>query len=430
MSNDFDLKETRNSLVAKDNRLIQNSRYSLNNIENKAVAYLISKILPDDEPGKIYRFNCAEFQSLLKWGKEDSYQYMKIMLQNLGDMSWWIDGEIEGRKKDILLRWFNITRMDPGTGDIEISFQSDMFPFLLDLQKHLAEEGRYFTSYKLQNISLMKHKYSPRIYELLKSYQFNNKKWTFENGTGTIYDLQYRIAPTITDKKTRKAIADIPESWSNWAIFKRDVLNPAVKEINRYTDIKVAYAGKKEDLHHKKTRAIRTIEFYMVEKTGIEQKDTDELIDAEYREIEDRESYHQYTLDEVFETVEAAFFREHEESLRREQKEKDRLAEERKEELEEKSKTPILYGEINNARNAGFSDEKLHQLYITAIEGRVESMLPPSSWDVFAADLCVYYYDKIIATPEETKTTTYQRLLDSVKKDYDGMADVYIRAHR
>ena len=429
MNTEFDLTETRKSLVAKDNRLIQNSRFSLGAVENKAVTYLISKIRPDDTPGKIYRFNCAEFQALLKWGKEDSYQYMKIMLQNLGDMSWWIDGEIEGKKKDILLRWFNIVRMDPGTGDIEISFQGDMFPYLLDLQKHLEEEGRYFTSYRLQNIALMKHRYSPRIYELLKSYQFNNRKWTFENGTGTIYDLQRRIAATVMDKKTRNPVSEVPESWANWAIFRRDVLDPAVKEINKYTDIKVAYQGKKEDLHHKKTRAIRTIEFYMVEKTGLEQQDTDDLIDAEYQEIEDREAYHQLTLDEVFETVESTFFREHEESLRKEQKEKQRLEAEKKEELADSSKHRMLAELLNIERNAGLSEEKICQLYTAAIEGKVEGVLKPSEWEIFAADLIVHYYDQVMASPEDTRTTPYKRILDSVKKDYDSMAGTYIKEH-
>ena len=50
MGNDFNLRESRNNLVAKDNRLIQNSRMSLGLLENKAVLYLISKIQPDDKP--------------------------------------------------------------------------------------------------------------------------------------------------------------------------------------------------------------------------------------------------------------------------------------------------------------------------------------------------------------------------------------------
>lgn len=420
MSSEFDLKETRNNLVAKDNRLIQNSRFSLGAIENKAILYLISKIQPGDKPGKIYTFNCKEFQALLKWNTEDSYSYMKIMLQNLGDISWWIDGEIEGRKKDILLRWFDITRMDPGSGDIEISFQSDMFPFLLDLQKHLEEEGRYYTSYKLQNVALMKHRYSPRIYELLKSYQFNNKLWTFENGTGTEYDLQRRIADTEMDKKTRKPISKIPESWKNWAIFKRDVLEPAVKEINKYTDIKVAYEGKKEDIHRRKTRAIRTIIFYMVGKTDPEQRDTDEIIDAEYREIEDRDKYHQITLEEL--SVSEKFFQAHEESLKREKAEKEMEAAEEKDKQAEKSKYPVLFGELNNDRDAKLDENKVRHLYDLAIHDRVAGRVALPNWEMFATNLILYYYDKIIATPEETTTTLYNRLMDSVRNDYDNEA--------
>ena len=420
MSSNFDLREARNNLVAKDNRLIQNSRFSLGAIENKAILYLISKIQPDDKPGKIYTFNCKEFQALLKWNTDDSYSYMKIMLQNLGDISWWIDGEVEGKKKDILLRWFDITRMDPGNGDIEISFQSDMFPFLLDLQKHLEEEGRYYTTYKLQNVTLMKHRYSPRIYELLKSYQYNNKKWTFENGTGSEYDLQRRIADTEMDKKTRKAVSLIPESWSNWAVFKRDVLEPAVKEINKYTDIKVAYDGKKEDIHHKKTRAIRTIEFYMVGKTGPEQRNTDEVIDAEYREIEDRDKYHQITLEEL--SVEDRFFQAHDVSLEEERMENEMIEAEKKEKQADKSKHPVLFAELNNDRNANLDEKKVDQLYSTAIQGRVAGEVDVRNWELFATDLVIHYYDKIAATPEETKSTPYQRLLNCLEKDYDGKA--------
>ena len=122
MENDFDLKKSRNNLVAKDNRLIQKSRMSLGLLENKAILYLISKIRPDDKPGKIYLFNCREFQALLNWGSEASYQNVKIMLQNLGDKSVWIDGDVNGRKKDILVRWFDIVHLDPGTGILRSAF--------------------------------------------------------------------------------------------------------------------------------------------------------------------------------------------------------------------------------------------------------------------------------------------------------------------
>ena len=415
----YDLRETRNNLVAKDNRLIQNSRYALSNNENKAVLYLISKIQPDDKPGKKYIFNCKEFQYLIKWNGDASYKKIKEMLTRLSDMRWWIDIDDDN---EALVRWFNIIHMNKGTGDIEISFHDDMFPFLLNLQQHLENDGHYFTTYKLQNITLMKHRYSPRIYEILKSYQFNNKKWTFENGTGTKYDLQRMIGDCILGDGVNGE-PTIPESWKNWAVFKRDVLDKAVMEINKYTDIKVAYDGKKEDLSHRKTRAIRTIEFYMVGKTEPEQQVTDQIIDAEYVQIQNEDDYHQMSIEEMF-------FKNHEKSLDEEREKRKVFEESANKKRKNKIKHKILFEELNEERNADFDEAKVNCLYSTAIRARVAGKVPRTEWEMFAVDLITYYYDKIIATVEDTKTTVYNRLLDCVKNDYDNQAKEIIEQYK
>lgn len=411
MGDEFNLKGERTHLVAKDNRLIQNSRMSLGLLENKAILYLISKIRPDDKPGKIYVFSCREFMTLMNWGTDNSCQKIKKMLQLLGDKSIWIEDKIEGRTKEILLRWFDIVHVDSECDEIEISFHQDMLPFLLNLQQNLEENRRYYTTYQLQNVTLMKHNYSSRIYELLKSYQYNNKKWTFEIGTGTEFDLQRRIANTVMDKSTGKAIPKIPKSWSNWAIFKRDVLAPAIEEINRYTDLKVDYEGKKEDLRHRKTRAVKTIDFYMVEKTSLEQSQTNQLIDEIYGMTETEDDCHQMSIEDLF-------FQEHESSLKEEKAELEWHEESEIEEQASKSNCPALYGVLNGDRHANFDEAKVVQLYRTAICDRVIG-LRIICWELFATDLVIYYYDKIVATSENTKTSLYNRLLDSVRKDYD-----------
>lgn len=424
MTDNYDLKKARSRLVAKDNRLIQKSRYALDINENRAVLYLVSKIQPEDEPGKLYSFNCKEFQALIRWSKDAPYKKIKEMLTKLSDMRWWIDLD---NGEESLVRWFHIIRMNPGTGEIKIKFHEDMFPFLVQLQQR-TEKGQYFTSYKLQNVTLMKHRYSPRLYEILKSYQFNNKRWTFENGTGSQYDLQRMMGDAVLEEGPDKGKPIIPNSWSNWAIFKRDVLEPAVKEINKYTDIKVAYEGKKEDIHHKKTRAIRTIVFYMVGKTGPEQRNTEDVIDAEYQEIEDRDKYHQYSLDEM--SVEDAFFKAHDESLEIERKEKELIEAQKKDEQASNSKYPILFGELNADRNANFDEKKIKQLFSAAIRGRVAGKVDFRDWELFATDMVLHYYDKIIATPEETKSTTYRRLLNCLENDYDEKAYELVELYR
>ena len=62
----------------------------------------------------------------------------------------------------------------------------------------------------------------------------------------------------------------------------------------------------------------------------------------------------------------------------------------------------------------------MDQLYSTAIYARVAGRVEFKNWEDFATDIILYYYDKIAATPEKTKTSLYQRLLDCVKNDYDN----------
>lgn len=407
-----ELKNARNNLIAKDTRMIQNSRQELTMLENKAILYMISKICPTDKPGKVYIFDCQEFQELLKWNSNNCYAKIKAMLTRLGDKSWWIktaDG------KEALVRWFNTLHIDPGTAQIEVTWHEDTTPYLLDLQRRRAEDGTYFTTYRLQNITLMKHKYSPRIYELLKSYQFNNVKWTFEIGTGSDYDLQVRIANTKQDAKTRKCISVIPASWSNWAVFKRDVIEPAVEEINKYTDIKVAYRAKKEDLSHKSYRSIKSIEFYMVKKTPGEQKKTNQIIDDEYYDI----------IDPVIQAASAKQM-SLEEFLTSHKDLQDQEDEERR--YEERSKRPhALITESVEAINGGkleFSEKQIDSLYETSLKYMTPYDIDVRNYELFATDLISYYYKLILAYNDEDdavskeKKGKFARLQDMIANDY------------
>ena len=194
-------------------------------------------------------------------------------------------------------------------------------------------------------------------------------------------------------------------------------------EINKYTDIKVAYDGKKEDLSHRKTRAIRTIEFYMVGKTEPEQQVTDQIIDAEYVQIQNEDDYHQMSIEEMF-------FKDHEKSLDEEREKRKVFEESANKKRKNKIKHKILFEELNEERNADFDEAKVNCLYSTAIRNRVAGKVPRTEWEMFAVDLVTYYYDKIIATVEDTKTTVYNRLLDCVKNDYDNQVNDIIEQYK
>ena len=113
-------------------------------------------------------------------------------------------------------------------------------PFLLELAKQ-AELGEYYTGYSLQYILPMSSQYSPRLYELLKSYLKNNREWFF-----SIAELKHVLDA---------------ETYDRWPDFRRRALEPAVAEINQYTDINIAWDVQKEG--KKVTRVV----FYMADKS-------------------------------------------------------------------------------------------------------------------------------------------------------------------
>lgn len=404
--NQEELNKIRHNLIVKDNRLIQNSRYSLSLMEHKVLNYLVLMIKPDDKPDHVYRFNCRDFQFAINWGRSDiAYNRIKGLLTKLASIQWWMD---INENEEALVRWFNIVHMDKGRGDIFIKFHEDIFPFLFNLQ------GHPYTSSAFETTSLMKHKYSIRIYELLKSYQ-NNKVWIFENGTKSKYDLQRRIVG-VDDKKN----PDIPVGWSHWSNFQKDVLEPAVEEINRYTDLIIAYEGFREDMSHRRTRGVETIRFYITKKTSIEQEATDNIIEGKYREI----SYNKLDKTPI---VDKEFFSEYEQRLEEEESViKEREAKEFNERIE-KSKYPLLTSHLGK----DFDDEEIENLFTLAIrKGKVLGEISFDKWDIFSTDYIGDCYEAIKMDKKNTRTTIYNRLVDAVKKDYNKVVDMYVDKYR
>ena len=393
------LKSVRKQTVAKRTDFIQKSRYSLTNVENKAVLYILSKVQPDDEPGKRYRFYFNEFYKVINW-KKATYNDLKMLLQRIADSSVWIEMP-DGR--ETLLRWFDIVDTDSrGKGYFEITFHRRMYPFVNELPRQKRENSSmHYLTFELEKVSLMKHRYSAPIYELLKSYQINNRKWIFEIGTGSKHDLQLMISEV--DSRNR---IHTPASWSNYAIFNRDVLSHAKDEINRYTDIKIEYEPMKIDLSGKKHRKYCAIEFYMLEKSVSEKELAESIIDAEYREIETEEDYRQLTIEETF-------FQEDVQKRKREEEEKE---EARREEIVNASKYPMI-----KEAYPEFSEEEI-SLLIRESLNHVLGLVKFDAREIWAYEYVAHYYDYIAATPQDTKTTFFKRLLDMVRNDYDGVA--------
>ncbi len=211
--------------------------------------YLLSMIKPNDEPGKEYTFSGREFNSLMGINS-DSYTILKRDLKKMASITWWMDAEEQG-EDDILMRWFDKVHANKGKDSVTITFHRELYPYILNLS-----ETKYFTKFKLGSVLLMKNVYTPRIYELLKSYS-NNEYWDFEIGTGSKYDLWRRIAGD-----------NIPERWiKNHGNFEKQVLVPSKEDINKYTDLKIDYELSKTDFSNNRCGKFVRVRFYIQKKT-------------------------------------------------------------------------------------------------------------------------------------------------------------------
>lgn len=223
----------REMAVYKRDDMIQKARFSLSVQENRTILYLISKIKPNDNTFQEYTFDIKDFYRVIGWEKE-SYSEFKAMLLELRKKVWMARLPDE---TETAVSWLEVARLNKRSGKVTLGFHRDMMQYLLDL----ANQETFYTSYNLQYVLPMQSQYSPRLYEILKSYQKNNRLWFF-------------------DVEELKRLLDC-QTYERWPDFRRRVLEPAVEEINKYTDISIAYTIEKEG------RRVSCVNFYMTKKS-------------------------------------------------------------------------------------------------------------------------------------------------------------------
>ena len=276
---DLATRAAREMSVVKRDDMIQHARFSLSIQEQRCVLYAISKIKPEDTAFTEYTFELKDFYTLC--GIEDqSYTRLKQTLKGLSDKSWW--AVIDDKGTESLLRWFSTLRTNKRSGRVTVKFHEDMMPYLLQLATQAREQGAFYTQYGLKYVLPMRGQYSPRLYELLKSYQKNNREWFF-------------------DIDEIKRLLDC-QSYKNFNDFKRFVLDPAVEEINQYTDLNVAYDTERSGRGGRVTRVI----FFLAGKSRQALTETNLKI---YRHLDGQMSIEEF-MEEFDNSVRAQFWRE------------------------------------------------------------------------------------------------------------------------
>ncbi|PRX19647.1 replication initiator protein [Orenia metallireducens] len=201
--------EHKNKLIVKENHLIEGFVEMTKN-EYKFILYLISKIKKDEEDFRKQKVTVKEFAEVLGYKGEGLYQYMQEFEDSLIKKHIRIENNEGDRVK---INWLSYIRYFNDAGTLEIAFNSDLVPYLLNLDTR-------FTKYLLSNIIGLNSIYSIRIYELLKQYE------RIKNRVIELDDL-------------RKMLGIADDQYKRYNNFKQRVLLKAKEELaeNKDTDI-------------------------------------------------------------------------------------------------------------------------------------------------------------------------------------------------
>lgn len=214
---------SKNTLVVKDNALI-NASYNLEVSEQRL---MLMAIVNARETGQgitsdsALEISATDYADRFKVTKETAYTTLKQAVENLFNRQFiFIERYKETKQfRKVKSRWVSRISYVEKFGILEITFAPDVVPLITRLEKH-------FTSYEIKQISQLTSKYAIRLYEILIAWR-------------TVNTTYLELA------EFREKIGLGEKEYPTMDNLKRRVLEPAINQINKYTDLTVKYEQKK-----------------------------------------------------------------------------------------------------------------------------------------------------------------------------------------
>lgn len=203
-----------NKEVRQSNALTE-ARFEMTATELDLFFYLLGLLKKDDYTKK-YQISITELQRIT--GKEYKYSQLRESTERMGSRMY----EYVRENGNLLQVWiFSSCEYIAGHGIIEVELSGKITPFLFDLKEQ-------FTSFRLYAALNMSSKYAKRIYTMLSQWK-DIGIWR----TG-IEELKTKLK--LFDPKGKE-----PEQYKQIGQLKSFVLDPAVNQINEYSELKVSY---------------------------------------------------------------------------------------------------------------------------------------------------------------------------------------------
>lgn len=210
--------------VIKSNDIIRNFSYDYTETEYKAIAYVCSVYKQhekDVEQIETYRFSILIQDFIKACGLDlhggSAYFWVRKIFETLEKKSKWISVyDKDGKEWTTNISWISKCYFDK-KDRIEFYADRDLYWFVCGLENR-------FTSYELKMYMSMNGKHALRLYEILKSY---------ESVKGLNEDID-------TLKKLLAVQGKV--KYEKTGKFIKEVIAPAVEEINNKTDLKITFS--------------------------------------------------------------------------------------------------------------------------------------------------------------------------------------------
>jgi plasmid replication initiation protein len=216
------------------------SRQSYTVQEKRLLSTIISFVKPTDNKFIEYEISIKEWADLVGKRKENFYQIADSVTDGL--MSKIIKIDRAGKDGNKAFKKFHVMSTgDYEAGVLKLEISKDMNDIFLQLTA-----SKKYTHYELAEFVTLTSTHAQRIYELVKQYQHHkDRKRTIE----------------ITELKEMLGIRD---KYKLYKLFRRDVLNVALKQIEEKTKLRYKWRG------IRKGRSYHKIEFYEIHIHGKE----------------------------------------------------------------------------------------------------------------------------------------------------------------
>ncbi|GAA3921417.1 hypothetical protein GCM10022406_04430 [Hymenobacter algoricola] len=204
-------------LEVRQHNALTNARYEYTETQSNIFLVLLSK-LRKDAPDAVYQITVPEMEELT--GNQYNYKQLRESTKEMMSRVHEINTVHNGREVFRQLILFKRIDYILGTGIIELEFNEYATQYLFDLKNN-------FTSFQVQAALSLTSKHAKRIYIICS-------QWKDKGETKKTAIIELKRTLGLADSKGREEYTEI-------SMFRRNVLDVAVKQINEKTDLLIGY---------------------------------------------------------------------------------------------------------------------------------------------------------------------------------------------